>query len=111
MNRTSAGDAGGKVPFVVKGRVRVGFPGAPGWTTTGGSCSACLVSCAQSAKEEALASGQDDTSTPEHAATLITTRIPQPNLIQRGLESLKFLTIVGLTISHPEGTLHSAGAC
>jgi len=38
MNCTSAGEAGGNVARVVDGRVRVGFPGAPGWTTTGAVC-------------------------------------------------------------------------
>jgi len=35
MNCASAAEAGGSVALVVEGRVRVGFPGAPGWTTTG----------------------------------------------------------------------------
>ena len=35
MNRTSAGEGGGNVGLVDDGNVRVGSPGAPGWTTTG----------------------------------------------------------------------------
>lgn len=37
MNCTSAGEGGGKVARVEDGNVRVGSPGAPGWTTTGAS--------------------------------------------------------------------------
>src|SRR5262249_10397609 len=101
MNCTSAGEAGGSVPLTVGGRVRVGFPGAPGWTTTGGAGS--VWCCAQRPKEKALASVLADTSTPEHAATLNTTRIPQVNLTWRGLTCRKYLTIVGHTISHSSG--------
>jgi len=35
MNSTSFGERGGKVALVDGGRVRVGWPGAPGCTTTG----------------------------------------------------------------------------
>src|SRR5690349_7513084 len=35
MNSTSAGDRGGRVPFVDGGSVLLGFPGAPVCTTTG----------------------------------------------------------------------------
>ena len=38
MNCTSAGEGGGSVALVEGGNVRVGWPGAPGWTTTGVSC-------------------------------------------------------------------------
>ena len=41
MNCTSAGETGGRVALVVLGRVRVGFPGAPGWTTTGVDGAVC----------------------------------------------------------------------
>jgi hypothetical protein len=43
MNRTSAGERCGKVALVDGGSVLVGWPGAPGWTTTGG---AGIASCA-----------------------------------------------------------------
>src|SRR5215468_5417929 len=46
MNSTSFGEAGGSVPVVFDGSVRVGCPGAPGWTITGAVVSAC---CAKSA--------------------------------------------------------------
>jgi len=102
MNCTSAGEAGGSVALVVGGRVRVGFPGAPGWTTTGVAGSAC---CAQRPEEKALASLLADTSTAEHAATLSTTRISQVHLTYRGLMCRKYLTIVGLPY-HIQGKLH-----
>jgi hypothetical protein len=35
MNSTSARERGGNLAFVDGGRVLVGWPGAPGWTTTG----------------------------------------------------------------------------
>src|SRR5437868_799175 len=38
MNCTSAGECGGNVAVVEDGSVRVGWPGAPGWTTTGPCC-------------------------------------------------------------------------
>jgi hypothetical protein len=111
MNSISAGEAVGSVPFVAGGRVRVGFPGAPGWTTTGGPASVC---CVPRVEEKALARVLADTSAPEHAAMLNTTRIPQVNLevnlIWIGLTCRKYLTIVGLTISYPAGTSHSADA-
>src|SRR5262245_56808596 len=77
MNCTSATEAGGSVPFIVGGRVRVGFPGAPGWTTTGAGGSAC---CAQRPEEKPLAGLLADTSMAEHAATPNTTRNPQVHL-------------------------------
>jgi hypothetical protein len=44
MNRVSAGECGGNVARVDGGNVRVGWPGAPGWTTTGVCCAAKGVS-------------------------------------------------------------------
>src|ERR1044072_8174569 len=40
INFASAGECGGNVPRVSEGNARVGWPGAPGWTTTGVSCAA-----------------------------------------------------------------------
>src|SRR6185436_7275549 len=40
MNCVSAGECGGNVARVEGGNERVGWPGAPGWTTTGVSCAA-----------------------------------------------------------------------
>jgi len=37
MNCTSARECGGNVALVEDGSFRVGWPGAPGWTTTGDS--------------------------------------------------------------------------
>lgn len=48
MNRTSAGERGGSVALVEGGSVRVGWPGAPGWTTTGVADSDC---CAETMSE------------------------------------------------------------
>src|SRR5215469_12991480 len=110
MNCTSAGDAGGSLPLVVDGRVFVGLPGAPGWTTTGGFESACG---AKGAKENALASEVPDISMPAHVATLNTTRIPWLVLLYRDRACRKYLTIVGLTISrrelHIQRGLHEFG--
>jgi len=43
MNCTSAGEYGGNVARVEGGSARVGWPGAPGWTTTGVAGSACCA--------------------------------------------------------------------
>jgi hypothetical protein len=43
INCTSAGEYGGNVARVEGGRVRVGWPGAPGWTTTGVAGSLCCA--------------------------------------------------------------------
>jgi hypothetical protein len=49
MNSTSFGERGGSRALVDGGRVRVGWPGAPGCTTTGGAGeSAC---CAQTGSD------------------------------------------------------------
>jgi len=45
MNSTSFGERGGSVALVDSGSVRVGCPGAPGCTTTGGTLE--LACCAQ----------------------------------------------------------------
>src|ERR1700683_416304 len=49
MNSTSACDHCGGAPFVVGGSVLLGFPGAPGCTTTGGAGSLC---CARTAHQK-----------------------------------------------------------
>ena len=77
MNCASAGEAGGSVALVVGGRVRVGFPGAPGWTTTGVDGAAF---CAETRKENKLARALAAASTHKHAATLDMTRISQAHL-------------------------------
>ncbi|HEX2268010.1 MAG TPA: hypothetical protein VHH35_00660 [Pyrinomonadaceae bacterium] len=41
MNCTSAREYGGNTALVDEGKERVGWPGAPGWTTTGGAGLAC----------------------------------------------------------------------
>jgi hypothetical protein len=77
MNCVSAAEAGGSVALVVEGRVRVGFPGAPGWTTTGVAGPVC---CAQTGNENKLARALAAASTHEHAATLDTLRISEARL-------------------------------
>jgi hypothetical protein len=72
MNCTSAGEAGGSLALDVLGRDRVGFPGAPGWTTTGGAGAVC---CAQTIKENELARVLAAATTHEETATLSTIRI------------------------------------
>lgn len=67
MNCTSAGEAGGSVALVVEGRVRVGLPGAPGWTTTGDGGEVC---CAQTRKGTKLPRVIAAASTHEHTETL-----------------------------------------
>src|SRR5215813_13181963 len=97
MNCTSAGEAGGSVPLIVGGRTFVGFPGAPGWTTTGAAGAAC---CAQTRTEGKLARILAATIAHEHVATLNTTRISEARLGLRGLTCRKYVVIVGLTLSH-----------
>ena len=46
MNSTSAGDGGGSIPFVEAGSRLVGWPGAPGWTTTGAEAESDCWACA-----------------------------------------------------------------
>ena len=82
MNWTSAGEAAGNVALIVAGRVRVGFPGAPGWTTTGAAGAVC---CAQTRKENKLARVVAAASAHKHAATLNTLRISQVRLAKRVL--------------------------
>src|SRR5262245_23162672 len=101
MNCTSAVEAGGSAPLVVGGRTLVGFPGAPGWTTTGADGSAC---CARTRKTDKLARALAAATAHEHAATPTTTRISQARLTDRGLTCRKYLIIFGLTLSHLAGT-------
>jgi len=102
MNCTSAGEVGGSVARVVGGRVRVGFPGAPGWTTAGVDGEVC---CAETRKENKLARALAAASTHKHATTLDTTGISQLRLTQTYLMCRKYLNIVELTLSHLAGTL------
>ena len=69
MNCTSAGERGGSVALVDGGKVRVGWPGAPGWTTTG---VAGLVCCAQTGSENNNASVLPAITPIRHAEPFIT---------------------------------------
>ena len=69
--RTSAGERGGSVALVDAGSVRVGWPGAPGCTTTGVAGSAC---CAQTGSENVPAMVLPAISQLRHVETFITDR-------------------------------------
>src|SRR6185295_492596 len=59
INSMFLGEAGGNVPVVVGGSVRVGWPGAPGWTTTGpggGACCALITDVSRTARAPAARS-------------------------------------------------------
>jgi len=72
MNSTSFGERGGSVAFVDGGSVRVGWPGAPGCTTTGGDLeSAC---CAQTGSDKKHVTAPAAMSPLRDAATLINDR-------------------------------------
>src|SRR5215472_3964305 len=58
MNSTSARDSGGSIALVDGGSVLPGFPGAPGWTTTGLPESFC---CADTADDTTTAMLRDAT--------------------------------------------------
>jgi len=72
MNSASFGERGGSVARVVGGSVRVGCPGAPGCTTTGGALeSAC---CAQTGSAKKHVRAPATISPLRDAAALITDR-------------------------------------
>jgi hypothetical protein len=72
MNSTSLGERGGRVALVDGGNVRVGRPGAPGCTTTGGDLeSAC---CAQSGSDKRHVRAPAAMSPLRAAATRMTDR-------------------------------------
>jgi hypothetical protein len=59
MNCTSAGEDGGNVALVDGGKVFVGWPGAPGWTTTGVLGSACCAKIDSDNKHARVAAGRN----------------------------------------------------
>jgi len=69
MNSTSFGELGGRVALVDGGSVLVGWPGAPGCTTTGARGSAC---CAQTGTGSEAASALAAISALRHTATFTT---------------------------------------
>ena len=81
MNFTSAGVAGGNVALVEDGSLRVGWPGAPGWTTTGVLGSACCAETDSDNKHTIILAAQ---SPLRETATLISK--------SSGMEWLKFTT-------------------
>ena len=71
MNSTSLGELGGSVALVEDGSVRVGWPGAPGCTTTGVAGSAC---CAKTGSENKPARVLAVINPPRNAAIPISDR-------------------------------------
>jgi hypothetical protein len=72
MNSTSFGERGGSIALVDGGSLRVGSPGAPGCTTTGGALgSAC---CAQTGSDKKHVRAMAEMSPLRDATTLITDR-------------------------------------
>src|ERR1700691_3303874 len=61
MNFTSACDRGGSAPLVEGASVLLGFPGAPGCTTTGAALSVC---CAHAAENASPAEQKKPVATP-----------------------------------------------
>src|SRR5580693_484743 len=71
MNCTSARDGGSSVPFVEAGSVLLGFPGAPGCTTTGAVAES--VCCARPAAEKPVGA-LTASSTPSRSTLLYADR-------------------------------------
>jgi hypothetical protein len=78
MNSTSFGERGGSDALVVGGKMRVGFPGAPGCTITGGAVeSAC---CAQTGSDKKQVKATAAIIPPRRAAKTIIDRGLNPAL-------------------------------
>src|SRR6266850_5187908 len=89
MNSTSFGERSGSVARVDGGSVRVGWPGAPGWTTTGVAGSAC---CAQTGSENKPARILPAISPLRYAESFITDRsLRTPGM--KGFVDLEWLSI------------------
>src|ERR1043166_7954373 len=87
MNRTSSGEPGGSMALVVVGSVRVGWPGAPGCTTTGVARSCWAACSAQTGSENKAVRVPAAISPLRPAATIHT---------ERGLRlSLKYKDFIG----------------
>lgn len=84
MNCVSAGECGGNVARVEGGSVRVGWPGAPGWTTTG-------VCCADKGVSKAAAR-----SPLFHHGTLIGLCLTRKHLITNGHSLHSFTEALGV---------------
>src|SRR5580658_9863512 len=70
MNATSAGERAGRTPFVEDGSVLVGFPGAPGCTTTG-AVAESVCCAARKGRELNAAPALAASSTPHSAAQIL----------------------------------------
>ena len=104
MNCVSAGECGGNVARVEGGSVRVGWPRAPGWTTTG-------VCCADNGVSKAAAK-----SPLFHHGTLIGLCLTRKHLITNGhslhsfTETLRSFSSAGQFIPQVGGILHGGSA-
>src|SRR5438046_8025305 len=96
INSTSFGERGGSVALVDGGSVRVGWPGAPGCTTTGVAGSAC---CAQTGSENKPARVVAATSPLRHAATPLTDRSLGLPLKCKDLIGVEWSSTEGFTLS------------
>src|SRR6266550_1880480 len=96
MNRVSAVERGGSVALVDGGSVRVGWPGAPGWTTTGVAGSPV---CAQTGSENNPASVLAAINPLRHAETFITDWSLRSLLARRVLIDVEWSNIEMLNLS------------
>src|SRR5271154_5632250 len=107
MNSTSACDRAGKTPLVDGGSVLLGFPGAPGCTTTGPA--AGFDCCPRTAKESKPAAALDASSTAHTSAETLAVRSSGLHA-PRKRSSLDFSS--SLNIFHtliPSGRDHPSG--
>ena len=108
MNCTSAVETVGSLALVFDGRVRVGFPGAPGWTTTGFDVPDCF-------EDTGRLAALDAESKQMHTATVDTNRISRVRTGQEGLSRRRYLRILGAhTItcrSEPDSDLLCESLC
>jgi len=98
MNCTSAGELGGNVALVEDGSVRVGCPGAPGWTTIGVAGSACCAETDSDNKPERVPTARRPPICPRHAVTLISDRRLSLELKRRDFIGLETSSMQGITL-------------
>src|ERR1700691_6507440 len=107
VNATSAGERAGSTPFVDGGRILLGFPGAPGCTTTGAVAES--VCCARKARERNAAAALAASSTPLSAAHILAARRCDMHATRKraSLEFRASLNIFILLV--PSGRYRSSG--
>src|SRR6476469_1212205 len=91
MKSTSACDRGGSFPVVEGGSLLLGFPGAPGWTTTGPPALAC---CACAGEHKKIAGAPAAITKPRRYSTANALAVQLPLPGQR-LGS-QFRTLLGI---------------